>query len=189
MSSKGARTSQRQGASADGTQAPGKAPERTSISEPEAVHSAAQDVVSHALVHDAQIYAERFGVELDEALDRLMFQEPAGKLGHQLEVNEADTFADLWIQHEAESRIIVMFTREGEETIVPYIAGGMLEDIVEVASAEATLEYLAIAQANANDIVTGLRFRLASGMNVFENQVELYNVDKTNLEAALKGKR
>ena len=53
--------------------------------------------VSPALVQDAQMYAEQFGVDLQEALTRLMLQEPAGQFGTALEEHEGDTFAGLWI--------------------------------------------------------------------------------------------
>lgn len=137
---------------------------------------------------DARMYADDFGVSLEEALTRLQLQEPAGKLGAALSANEADTFAGLWIQHEPEYRVIVMFTGAGEETIRPYIEGGPLEDIVEVREAEATLTELEQFQLKAIGVVRGLGFRVGSGINVFENRVELYVSEPSQLDAALKEK-
>ena len=88
------------------------------------------------------MYAEQFGVELQEAVNRLMLQEPAGKLGATLEEHEGDTFADLWIQHEPEFVIVVAFTRNGDETVRRYIQGGPLEELVKVRHADATLREL-----------------------------------------------
>ena len=141
-----------------------------------------------ALEQDARMYAEQFGVDLQEALTRLHLQEPAGKLGAALRANEAETFAGLWIQHEPEYRVIVMFTVAGEETIRPYIEGGPLEDIVEVREAEATLTELEQSQLKAIGVVRGLGFRVGSGINVFENRVELYVSEPSQLDAALKEK-
>lgn len=154
--------------------------------EPERGGTSLPDGVSSALVQDAQMYADQFGVDLQEALTRLELQVPAGELSGALEANEADTFAGLWIQHEPEYRVIVMFTRDGEKTIRPYIEGGPLKDIVEVRKAEATLLELQRAQIKANGIVDGLGFRVASGINVFEDRVELYATERAQLDAALK---
>ena len=153
--------------------------------EPESGGTPSPEGVSPALAQDARMYADDFGVSLEEALTRLILQGPAGELSGNLEANEADTFAGLWIQHEPEFRVIVMFTRNSEKTIRPYIEDGPLEEIVEVRNAETTLLELQRSQTNANKIVTGLGFRVASGINVFENRVELYATDAAQLEAAL----
>ena len=144
--------------------------------------------VSPALVQDAQMYAEQYGVDLEEAVTRLMLQELAGKIGAALREHEGDTFAGLWIQHEPEFAIIIVFTRDGDETVRQYIQGGPLEELVEVRHADATLRELMKAQAEANRIVSQAGFRVASGINVFENRVELYTDNPAQLEEALKGK-
>ena len=142
--------------------------------------------VSPALVQDAQMYAEQYGVELGEAVTRLMLQEPAGKLGAALREHEVDTFAGLWIQHEPEFAIIVVFTRDGQETVRQYIQDGPLEELVKVRHAKATLRELMNAQAEANRIVTQAGFRVASGINVFENRVELYADNPAQLAEAIE---
>ena len=142
--------------------------------------------VSPALVQDARMYAEQFGVELHEAVTRLMLQEPAGKLGAALEEHEADTFAGLWIQHEPEFGIVVVFTRDGRQTVHQYIQDGPLEELVEVRHADATLRELMKAQAEAHEIVSRAGFQVASGINVFENRVELYADNRAQLEEAIE---
>ena len=144
--------------------------------------------VSPALVQDAQMYAEQYGVDLGEAVTRLMLQEPAGKLGAALREHEVDTFAGLWIQHEPEFAIIAVFTRDGQETVRQYIQDGPLEELVEVRRAEATLRELMKAQAEAHEMVSQAGFQVASGINVFENQVELYADNPAQLGDALKEK-
>ena len=142
--------------------------------------------VSPGLAQDAQMYAEQFGVDLQEALTRLMLQEPIGHLNGDLLDNEADTFAGLWIQHEPDYRVIVVFTQDGQKTLRAYVEGTILEEIVEVRIAEATLKNLEKAQREANRVVAGLDFQVASGINVYENRVELYPADRAELEAALR---
>lgn len=141
--------------------------------------------VSLALAQDAQWYAEQYGVELSEAITRLTLQEPIGKMGAAIEANEKDTFAGLWIQHEPDYRVVVAFTKDGESTVLKYIRDERLREIIEVRTAEATLRYLQDAQTEASRLVRGLGFQTASGINVFENRVEIYATDRTALEEAL----
>lgn len=145
--------------------------------------------VEDPLARDAQWYADDQGVSLEEAIRRLKLQEELSSsgLGPALEANEADTFAGLWIQHEPEYRFVVLFTRDGEEKIRPYIEGEPWADIVEVRNgADATLTELEAAQAEAGRIVRELDTRADSGINVQENRVELYVTDRTRLDAALR---
>ena len=153
---------------------------------PATAAAALPEGVSPALSQDAQNYADHFGVDLQEAITRLTLQEPIGVLGAELEVNEADTLAGLWIQHEPEYRVVVAFTRDGESTIRKYAQDGPLADIIEVRTADATLRDLEHAQAKASQIIAGLGFQLASGINVIENRVEIYSSDRAQLETALR---
>ena len=132
------------------------------------------------------MYADRFGIDLEEAITRLTLQEPIGVLGAELEAREADTLAGLWIQHEPEYRVVVAFTRDGESTIGKYVQDGPLADIIEVRTADATLRDLKQAQSKASQIVAGVGFQLSSGINVIENRVEIYTSDRAQLEEALR---
>ena len=120
---------------------------------------------------DAQYYAKDYGVELSEAIRRLTLQEPIGKLGATLESNEAGTLGGFWIQHEPEYRVVAAFTKDGEKTMAKYVQDGPLLDLIEVRTVDATLKELKRAQQEAGSIVSGLGFRAASGINVFENQL------------------
>ena len=142
--------------------------------------------VSPALAQDAQMYAAHYGVELPEAIRRLTLQGPIGQLGATLESNEANTLGGFWIQHEPEYRVVVAFTRVGEETIAKYVQDGPLADIIEVRTVDATLQELKRAQREAGWIVAGLGFQMASGINVFENRAEVYVPDRSKLQDALQ---
>jgi len=138
------------------------------------------------LVEDAKIYASDVGIDLDEAVRRLQLQDSAGKLNDELTAKEQDTFAGLWIQHKPEFRIIVQFTRDGEKTVQPYIEKGPLADIIEVRSAKVTLAELETIQTTGLPIISKLGIPVDSGINVFENRVEIYVVERERLDDALR---
>jgi hypothetical protein len=142
--------------------------------------------VSDALRRDAEAMAEDLGISVDEAIHRLKLQDPIGTLGAELERLEADTFAGLWIQHEPEYRVVVAFTRNGEETIQPYVEDTPLADLIEVRTAEATYEELKAAQQEVQRLVDELGLSLASGINIEENRVEVYVTDRSLFDTTLR---
>lgn len=138
------------------------------------------------LVQDARMYAAEFGVSLEEAVRRLRLQGPIGDLARNLTVEEQDTFAGLWIQHQPEYRVIARFTRDGARTIGPYVEGGPLEGLVEVLPADATLAELEAAQDRAVRIVRFLGVRAETGVDVFHNRAYLNVTDRARFVAALR---
>ncbi len=143
------------------------------------------------LLEDAKMYAEDRGIPLEEAVRRLHIQEGSTKdvadLERLLRKHEAETFAGLWLQHEPEYRYVVLFTRDGEETLRPYVGGGPLEGTVEARSgADATLAELHSAQREADRITGGLNIATASGINLQKNRAEVYVPDRAKLETALR---
>ena len=113
-------------------------------------------------------------------------QEPVGELGAELAAKERDTFAGLWIEWTPKFHVVVRFTRDGEETIQPYLENAPFVDAVEVRAARATLAELQNAHAAANRAVSDLGIAFNSGTNVKENRVELYVTDPKALDAALQ---
>ena len=140
---------------------------------------------SDALIRDAQSYAKDFGVDVEEALCRLMLQGEIGKLGAKLEANEKDTFAGLRIQNSPNYRVIVEFTSGGEATMAPYLEEIHFASIVEVRSADVSLEHLETAQSEAMHIADSAGIRAESGIMVQDNRVELYVTDSKQFWAAL----
>lgn len=139
------------------------------------------------LLWDAQVYASNMGVSLDEAIRRFQLQDIAGDLDAELSMKEAETFAGLWLEHTPKFRIVVQFTRDAEKTIRPYIESKELADIVEVRTAKVSLVDLQNAQAEAVLSIIDLGIPVESGINVFENRVELYVADRIRFDAALQG--
>jgi len=107
-------------------------------------------------------------------------------LAVELEQNEGDTFAGLWIQQEPAYRIVVAFTRDGEETVRPYVAGTSLGGLIQVRTATATLAELEATQQEMHRLLDGPGLSVASGIHVQENRVELYITDRPLFEATLQ---
>ena len=135
---------------------------------------------------DVQHYANDFGVDVEEAAYRLSLQEPIGKLNACLEGEEKDTFAGLWIEHEPSYQVFVAFTRDGEDTLAPYITGLALENIVKVRSAAVTYEELRAVQAETEQLLKPLNTPFSSGINIQENLVELYITDFDTFDAGIQ---
>ncbi len=144
-----------------------------------------ETITSDALGVDAQAYASDYNVTVEEARRRLTLQGSVGPIQKDLVDNESGTFAGLWIQHEPTHRIIARFTRDGEATVRPYVTGGPLEGLVDVRTADATLNDLKTAQSSAMTKANRVAFPTESEIDVIGNRVKLFVVDKAGLESAL----
>jgi len=139
--------------------------------------------------HDAQVYAEHHGVSLDEALRRFDLRDAFGGLQVELTEKERDTFAGLWIEHTPEYRLVVRFTRDGEETMQRYIAGQPYAEIVEVRGADLTLIELEALRVQMVRIADELGIPQHSATNIEENRIEVWLPDPDDvagLEEALR---
>jgi len=135
---------------------------------------------------DTQKYADYFGVSFEEADFRLRMQDALGGLTSELAEKERDTFAGLWIQHTPEYRFVVMFTRDGENTIEPYLKGKPYADIVELREAEVTLAELHDIRAATLLTIENVDIPRDHSINVQKNRVELYVLDRTAFSDALQ---
>ena len=135
---------------------------------------------------DAKAYADAIDVSLDTAIYRLMLQDQVGLLDAELASKEYETYAGLWIQHTPEFRIIVQFTQGDLETIRPYIEHEELAEIIEVRKAHIPLVNLKVTQDTILYKTRDLSIPIESGINVFENHVELYVKEPSQLNAALQ---
>jgi hypothetical protein len=139
-----------------------------------------------ALLRDARQYAEDMGVDLEEAARRLQVQDDIGSLNAALAENERDTFAGLWIEHQPAFRVIVLFTRDGERTIQPYIRGQPWADLVQVRRAEYTLAELEAALAATAAVLDQLDFDVQYALDVKTNRVVVWVSDPAWFEAQLE---
>ncbi len=134
-------------------------------------------------------YVSITGVSADEAKRRLQLQDIARELNAELSMNEAETLAGLWIEHSPEFKIVVQFTRDGEETIKPYIKQHPeLANVVEMRTAKVSLVDLQKARASASSSVHALGISVASETNVAGNSVNLYmaKADRSQFDNALQ---
>jgi len=144
--------------------------------------------VSTDLARDARMYAEQHDVELSEAIARLLMQDTVGELEILL-YEESGTFGGLWIQHEPEYRVIVAFTKDGEETIARHVRDESLMELIEVRTVEATYRELMKASREAGWTMAEMGFRSRSIINVPENRVEVHTPDRSRLKEALRKNR
>lgn len=83
---------------------------------------------SEAAEADAQIYADEFGVTLEDAKERLASQHKIGKAITDLRHGERRTFAGAWVEHTPEWRVIVRTTDAGpaKETVAGYFSNSAI---------------------------------------------------------------
>jgi hypothetical protein len=139
-----------------------------------------------ALHRDAQEYAKQFGITVEEATERMRLQDGIGELNAALQANEADTFGGLWIEHEPDFRVVVLFTRGGERAIRPYLAGKSYTHLVEVRKARYTLTELETIYAQATRELAKLDFGVNVLLNVQGNCVEVPVSDREWFESELR---
>ena len=158
--------------------------------EPADIEADARD----ALEADARAYAKDEGIPVDEARRRLRvqqcFTDDVADLERALRNEEANTFAGLWSKRPPGHGYVVLFTRDGEQTIRPYLEGApeRFRRLIEARSgAEATAAELEAAQREVGRLFDRLKIGYAaSGTNLKKNRVEIYVKDRAQFEAALR---
>ncbi len=111
----------------------------------------------------------------------------AGTLGAELEEEEPETFVGLWIQHQPEFRIVISFTKNGEETIKKYIKeDSPLAKVIELRAFEVTYEQLQATQRETMQLLEELGLFCASSINIQDNQVEVYVTDSKLFDETLQ---
>ncbi|HLA15457.1 MAG TPA: hypothetical protein VJZ72_01040 [Candidatus Limnocylindrales bacterium] len=88
---------------------------------------------------DALEYVAMHGGTVADALREFDLQAAAGALEGELSTHEAETFAGLWIEHSPSFRVAVLQTSVKPGILEAYIAGGPLEELVDVRLANSTL--------------------------------------------------
>lgn len=139
-----------------------------------------------ALLFDAQHYAADFEVSVEEAVCRLMIQDEIGPLGAALRSGEPQTYGGLWIHHEPEFGVTVLFTEDPEAALAPYVRGSALAGIVKARKSNVSLRYLEQAQNQAHAVASATGIPVESGINVAQNRVELYVIDIKGFTKALR---
>jgi len=141
---------------------------------------------NEALRRDAEQYAKDIGIDLGEAMRRLEYQDDIGRLNAALAVNERDTFAGLWVQHQPDFRVIIQFTHDGRKTIQPYLEGEPWAELAEVRPASVTLAELETIQAQTTQALDRLDFEVTSLLDVKGNRVEVLVTNREWFERELE---
>ncbi|NOK63379.1 MAG: hypothetical protein GFH27_549347n66 [Chloroflexi bacterium AL-W] len=132
---------------------------------------------------ETEQYAKDMNVSLGEAAYRLDLQTGIGKLNAELETNEADTFAGLWIEHEPEYHIVVQFTKNGEQTIRPYIENTALAEVVKVQTADITYQDLEATQLAILETFDKRGIVADSDIDVKTSRVQMLVTEETSNKA------
>ena len=141
------------------------------------ISTGATATISDAVLMDAGWYARQYGVSLEEAYRRLTLQDEIGDLGAKLARNEVSTFAGLWIEHEPIYRVVIAFTRNGKETLAPYIVDTPLAELIELRVYEMTYAELEELQQELNRLFEAHNISVNTGINIMQNQVEIFVPD------------
>jgi hypothetical protein len=127
-----------------------------------------------ALAQDAEVYATRYHVSVDEALWRLRLQQSVGNLNADLQANYPETFAGLVIEHEPEYRVVARFTRGGAEALQAAVRDPGLAAVVREEHAPVPLRRMQARLESAFGRVRARGIRAAGGLNLRQNRPEIY---------------
>lgn len=137
---------------------------------------------------EAAVYAENFNVTIEEAQNRIKIEDAFSGLETELEIKEPETFAGLWIQHEASFRIVVAFTSDGEETIKKYVSEN-LTGYVRVRTVKYSYAELQKNRGVVESFLRDLDIPFDSGTYVIENRVEIRVTDRVQIDGAIRDGR
>lgn len=140
---------------------------------PAPASEARAEAVVDGVQQDAAVYAQDFGVSLQEGARRLQLQEAVGLLNARLTEEQAATFAGLSIEHTPEFHVVARFTRGGEATIRPYLSPA-LAAVVRVEPARFTLQQLERRLEAGYNRVRGAGIQAAGGVDVRANRAEVH---------------
>lgn len=130
--------------------------------------------------------AREEGISVEKFQRQDALSDDVGRLLASLNKDERETFAELEVEYGPKFRVITYFTRDGEETVRPYVRCTPLEGLVEVRTVEASMEELEAARNEAYRITEELGVRADSDINITKNRAEIYVTDKERLEVAVR---
>ncbi|MDD5703420.1 MAG: hypothetical protein PHU23_15405 [Dehalococcoidales bacterium] len=165
--------------SVEGRKTPSAQVEKGGLSS-EKLAELAEKYKDNPVMFDAAVYAEAYGVTVEEGRRRLELQNNGGigELETALNNNEKETFAGLWLEHTPEFKVVVTFTRDGGKTIKKYVTeDSPLAEIIEVRNLEVTLDKLQAAQMEATRLLERLGLSFCSYIDVKKNVVILMVTD------------
>lgn len=116
---------------------------------------------------------------------RLKLQKEVGDLSSRLEEEESGTFAGLFIEHEPDFQVVARFTRDGSQTIAPYVGDNPVADVLRIELAETSLARLKIIQQAAIGRVSDTGVAVDSYIDVRNNRIILRTEGQDKVSTAL----
>ena len=104
----------------------------------------------------------------------------------EINSGEPDTFAGLWIHHEPEFGVTVLFTENPEATLAPYMKDSDLAGIIKARKARVSLRHLKQAQRQASAMRPPPGNRWGPASTFPRTRVELYVIDVRGFTRALQ---
>jgi len=121
-------------------------------------------------------------------MERFRLQDIAGELSEELIAKETDTLAGYWIEHTPKFKLVILFTRDAEDIIRPYLQKYKeLSSIIEVGTAKYSLTEIGNIQEEVSSSVESMGIPVDSVIDVYKNCVKVYvaEEDWTKLNRAL----
>ncbi len=128
---------------------------------------------------DAAVYALHEGVTVEEAVRRFELSNDAGSLKAVIVENE-ETYAGSWIQHQPEYKFVFAFTENGEEIIRKYVKeDSPLAGLIELRIFDTSYRELKQAQEETMQLLkdVNLDFFCPTSIDIKENTAIVYVSD------------
>lgn len=132
-----------------------------------------------AIRRDAEVYAEYEGVTVEEAIERFELMNESGDLQAVIVENE-ESYAGSWIQHQPEYKFVFAFTENGEEIIRKYVKeDSPLAGLIELRTFEVSYRELKKDQEETMQLLkdVNLDFFCPTSIDIKENTAIVYVSD------------
>lgn len=146
------------------------------------------NIVTNAQMLNARTYATMFNVSEEEALRRLNLQNVIGNLNTDLLDNMPDNFSGLWLEHTPEFKVVIRAKTHLD--ISPLLVGRSIGELIEYRESRASFRDFEDAREQAAETLDALNIKAHSAINFYEDRVEIYVMNKLQVEDLLqKGQR
>jgi hypothetical protein len=134
---------------------------------------------------EAAVQASHLGITIEEVQIRSYIVDAFRGLDAELENNEPETFAGLWIQQVPNFCIVMAFTHNGEGIIKQYVSENLAR-YVEIRTVKYSFIELQEARAVVESFLRTEKLPFDSGINIMKNLVEIRVTDRRTIDAAIR---
>lgn len=133
---------------------------------------------------EAGIYAEFYGITIEEAQERFRISDQFGGVEGLLESKAPDTFAGFWIQHTPNFTMVAAFTSGGEDIIKECISENLTR-YVEVRKVKYSMKDLWQARNQIESFLQNNDIKFDSAIHVMTNNVQIRIEDRSEIDKAV----